>query len=593
MAYRKIGTDDWKIGLTHEKIGEQISAPPLDQSISRTPVTIVKIYLDFCENQFGSSPCEATGTPCYNTFPTCRDRLNFSKTIKPYIFSSADTPLPFTGPRPYVLDVNYIPTEIKDNFTISGRVNITLSDEPDSDVGLDPYISERSSIQGTFWKKLIARNKNYKGRLVEIYEGFLGWEFNFYEKKFVGKLENISINGMEVTIEAVDLLRFLADVEVPQKIECQLVTDITSEQTSAFTLTDVSQLADSGYVRINKEVVGYVSKNYETNQIIDIERGAFETEIPERHKEGDKVEKVRYYPSANPFDILREMLTVDAGLSEDFINIEEFEYWRDWPATDINFSGLITEPTKLSQLYFEIVDLLDAKSWIAEDWKITIRRNLPNQPAREYKTLSDDLNIIDKTAEADLNEASRYTRILLYWYKSPLGDIDDPREYARLDMAIEADAESVNGYNDIIEKKFFCRWLAPRLAQEEVLSRYIRNFLARRIFRTRDASPILHCAVEIKDSSLHTGDWLRVTTNEFLEKDGIDFTNIAFQIIKREKLVGKIKLSLLKLHPRRLFFITPNDCPAYEEASLAQKEYGFICDEEGKMPNGDEGYYIY
>ncbi|MBU1864248.1 MAG: hypothetical protein KKH94_11335 [Candidatus Omnitrophica bacterium] len=590
MPYRKIGTDDWKIGFTHEKIGVKEGVTVLP--ITHTPITVVKIILDYCENVFGSAPCEAEGTPCYNTFPTCRDRLNFGRVTKEYLFSSADTPLPFSGPRPYVLEVNYIPTEIKDNFTISGRVNITFTDEPDGDRGIDPYISERAqSAEGTFWKKLITRNKNYKGRLVEVYEGFLGWDFEEYQKKFVGRIENISINGAEVTIEVADLLRTLADVEVPQRIDCRLVIDITPTITK-ITLTDVSQLDDSGYVRISDEIIGYGTKNEVTNQILDCERGAFDT-VPAEHKAKDKVGKVRFYPAANPFDILREMLTVDAELDAEFINTGEFEYWRDYPATDINFSGLITEPTKLSQLYFEIVDLLDCKSWIAEDWKISIRRNLPNHPQREYGTLTDALNIIDESAEVDLNESSRFTRVLLYWNKTTLGKVDDAVEYARLDMAVEADAESENGYGETIQKKFLCRWLKTGLAQEELIELYIRNFLARRIFRTRDAAGLLYCVVDIKDSAMHTGSWVRVTTNEFLKEDGQDYTNIAFQIIKREKEGEKIKLSLLKLLPRRLCFITPGDFPDYADASLSQREYGFICGADGKMSNGDEGYYIY
>jgi len=558
--------------------------------ISRVPIVLVKIYLDWCENTFGVSPCTATGTPCYNTFFTCKDKTNYSKTTKVYKFTSADAPLPFPGPRPYVSDIQYLPTEIKDNFTISGRVNIVLADEPDTDIGIDPYVSQRAGVQGTFWKKLIARNPNYRGRKIEIYEGFLGLAENEFEKKFTGKIENIKIQGEKVVIEAIDLLRYLAEIEIPEKIDCKLVSDI-SETDTTITLTSVEKLDNSGYVIIGEEIIQYTDKNSSTNQITGCTRGAFNT-TPSTHSANDKVGKVRYYPPQNPFDILLEMLTVDAELDTQYINTDDFNYWKTWPAEDINFSGIITEPTKLSTLYFEIVDLLDCKSWIAEDLKITIRRNLPNQPGRTYKEISDEKNIIEGSCSVDLNEKSRLTRISLYWDKNVLGKIDDVKEYNRLNIAIDADSESENGYGDIKEKKIFCRWLRPGLATEEKLAQFIQNFLARRLFRQNHAQQIITCSVEIKDLDIHTGDWIKLTTDEFQTSDGNNFINIPFQVIKRERKKEKIDLALIKVAERRLCFITPSGYPDYTNASESQKEYGFISNSEGKI-NEDWGYFIY
>lgn len=58
----------------------------------RTPITLVSITLDACGNVFGQSPCSATGEPCYNTFYTCKDRQNYLKASKEYLFSTAAAP---------------------------------------------------------------------------------------------------------------------------------------------------------------------------------------------------------------------------------------------------------------------------------------------------------------------------------------------------------------------------------------------------------------------------------------------------------------------------------------------------------------------
>lgn len=61
-------------------------------AMTRTPVTLVIITLDFCGRTFGVAPCTATGEPCYNTFHTCKDKNAYLKTTRDYEFSSTDVP---------------------------------------------------------------------------------------------------------------------------------------------------------------------------------------------------------------------------------------------------------------------------------------------------------------------------------------------------------------------------------------------------------------------------------------------------------------------------------------------------------------------
>lgn len=561
-------------------------------AISRTPVTLVIITLDYCARIFGTSPCTATGTPCYNTFPTCKDKTNYNKTTKDYKFTSADAPLPFkTGERPYLSKVTYLPTEIKDNLTINARASVEMYDEPDTDIGIDPYVSQRSSIQGTFWKKLLTRNPNYKGREVKIYEGFLGLAEADFQQKWIGVIENITLGKDTVKIEIKDLLKKLSDIEVPPKLDIKLVTDIDAAITT-ITLTTVSGLDAPGYIRIGDEIIYYTTKNETTNQISGCTRGYFSTTAAE-HNANDKVQKVRYYAPANPFDILKEMLLTDAEIGASYVDSTAFDYWRDWPGGEVNFSAIVSEPTKLDKLYFEIVDLIDCKSWVAEDLKITIRRNIPNEPGRSYHNLTDEANIIHDSASVDLNEKSRITRVLLYWDKTTLGKVDEVMEYSRIDIAVDADAESANEYNEVIEKKFFCRWLRSGYIQEETLARFIKVFIMRQVRRYRDAMPIITLDLEMKDSDIKTGDFAKISTDELLMTDGNPLDKAIFQIIKRDFKGQKINLKVLKFPSRKVALFAPSGTPAYTSATEAQKEYAFFTGADGKMSNQDDGYYFY
>lgn len=591
-------------------------------SVARAPVIYAVITLDYCARTFGAAPCAATGDKCYNTYPTCKDKTHYSRTTKDYALSSCDAPLPFkTGERPYIKGVKYLPTEIKikENLTVSSRVILECYDEEDTDVGIDPYVADRATVQGTYWKKLLARNANYKGRAVKIYEGFIPWvkpapavvwesgiawesgvgwplddtaalALTDLQQMAVGIIDNATLLKGVVRIEIADLLKVLSRIEVPSKLDIKLVNDITDVQTS-ITLTDASGLDATGYVRIDDEIVYYGVKSDVTNVISTCTRGSFSTTAA-AHDANAKVQKCRYYAAANPFDILEdEMLTTDAGIAAGYIDAASFTYWKGWPGGEINFSAIVSEPTALDKLYFEILDLIDCKSWVGEDLKITIRRNVPNEPSRSYSTVTDQQNIVRDSCGVDLNDASRISRMSVYWDRTAVGDADEVASYGRLDIAIDADAEGVNEYNEAVEKKIMTRWIQAGLATEETLANYMENITTRRVSQRRDAMPVLALELEQKDSGIKTGAYVKVTTDEIQDKDGNDLSAQPFQVIRREQKGNKISVKLLRQPARRICFIAPAATAAYTSATAAEKEYGFICGADKKMSNGDEGYY--
>jgi hypothetical protein len=104
------------------------------------PIRLVYLHLDYCGNVFGTSPCLATGRPCFNTWKTCKYLSAFDNVGKTYKYSEVDAALPFKGVRPYVKSVKLLPTEIKTNLTVNARVSVTMVDEMDQDVDTDPYL---------------------------------------------------------------------------------------------------------------------------------------------------------------------------------------------------------------------------------------------------------------------------------------------------------------------------------------------------------------------------------------------------------------------------------------------------------------------
>lgn len=203
--------------------------------LNKTIVTLVKLKLDYCENTFNNAPCSFSqgsvpSSKCYNTFATCLNNSAFKKGTKEYKFVNYDTPVTLASARPYLLSVDHAPTKIKEDRTVSARATLTFRDERDYDVGIDKYLKDRNpgnlSAPGYFFKKLISRNPNYKGRIVEIWEGTSELLESEYKLKDTLQIENITLNGDQVRIECVDLLKRLDEVQYPVQIDSKLEADL-------------------------------------------------------------------------------------------------------------------------------------------------------------------------------------------------------------------------------------------------------------------------------------------------------------------------------------------------------------------------------
>ncbi len=559
----------------------------------RTAVTLVVITLDVCGRTFGTAPCSAVGTPCYNTWQTCRLQSAFLLRSREYRFSSADSSLIFRqGERPYLKGMTILPTEIKDSLTVSSRITLDLYDEPDGDVGMDPYLDQRPQpATGTFWKKLLARNPHYQGRRVDIYQGILGPQDNTYRPLFCGTIDRITLGRGTVKIEVVDQLKSLAQIEVPAKVNITLAA-ATGAADGEISLSSLEGLdTPAGCIRVGDELLSYSGVNQVSKHLTGCARGIFGT-VAAAHNAQDKVQKARYFAPANPFDQLLQMLTVDGGLAAEEIDTPAFQYWRDWPGGEPDLYAVVSETQKLDKLFFELVDLLDCRVWVNEDMRVTLRRNMGDPPGAGGRALTDEAHIKHDSSTVDLNDRARLSRAVLYWDKTILGKDGEENSYLRRDLSIDADAESENAYGTPAEKKIFCRWIHSDTATEETLALWVRNLLRRIVVRQVTPPPLLSIEVEHKDADVRTGEILQVTTNEMLEPDGTPLAAIPMMVVRREQKSEGVHLQLQRQRLRGNLLIAPNTFPdLWSTATPEQQAYGCIGENDGTVA-GKPGFTI-
>jgi hypothetical protein len=567
------------------------------KEFSRTRVWYVEIDLGLCTNTFGSAPCTAIGSKCYNTFVGCKDRTNFANTLKTYRFCSDVSELPFgDGERPYITSVSQLPTEIKSSLAVKGRVKVKLTDEPDTDIGIDPYVSERTN-SGTYFKKLLARNPNFKGKPMRVYEGFLGLTQAEYEQRFNGVVTDFQFDGRGgVQIEAVDFLRDLKKVQIPPRFDINLASDITSAVTTAtFTGDDVDKLGGSSlttarYFRVEDEAFSYQTSNYDSTSktLSGLVRG-FKNTSADEHSENDRVQVISHY-KGHPIDIMLDLLTNSntadspgAGLTTVQVDTTAFEYWRDWFGTataEVTVEGFIDEEMDVEEAYFDLVNLMNSKSWVGEDLKITMRRNVPNNPGRTYPKLSDEANIVLDSDGINTNDGSRYTRGFLLWDLKLTGDVKKGEDYSQRNVHIDGVAESTNFYGEVINNVEGTRFVRVGTINFDVTNQFVNNSIQRKMAIHSKAQPILQIETEYKDSNLKTGEYVRINTDALVGVDGSPLSSATMQIIKREVNGDKVKLKFESQREEKVAFITPATGTTfssnYTTAIEPHQNYGFL-----------------
>jgi len=358
------------------------------QALARTKYDLIVIELDFCSNTYGTSPCTAAGTPgheCYNTYPTCHDTSNFTKSSKIYKFTNINKPLPFDGVRPYIISLNELATEIQEKKSITQRVKVVIKDEPDElDIDTDPYYNTRKT-RGTYWKKWLARNPNYKGRVMKRYEGYDGLAEGEFVLKFQGILENVEINNDTVTLEATDILKKLTEQEYPIYLVNKLayINPFNPSTAVPFTFLEVQSIAD--LETLNSEygdyarVVGFVIDSFDVSGGItsggSLPIGKeFYWYVYAKDSNGRIITRYRTEYTVTPWggsqtmDLTWTAVTGYGTITYDIYreNVTDGEVkkiWPDWPSTpttfsDAGYTGVDADLIIRSEAWFRRIPLL-------------------------------------------------------------------------------------------------------------------------------------------------------------------------------------------------------------------------------------------
>lgn len=574
-------------------------------SISAQKVVLVDITLPFCDRVHSTSPCTAAradGSECYNTFPTCQDRANYSTTTgRTYRFTMADGPLlRGVSALRMLMSHSAVAGKIDPRRGLGGRDSVVYKfhDEPHDDAGVDPYAANRNEVRGFFWLKFLARNRNYQGSTLIHREGYLEDDGTLDVDSMVSRryiVEEITAGSRgSVSLRASDVLKALDTALIPEPSNARLAAALSAGASSA-TLQDGHSLSDGAVtIRIDDEIM---TATLSGNSLSSMTRGVAGTS-DENHSEDDRVQRVEVFSTGSIDDVWARILTlggVEAGLHDTVGAAAEIDLWQSSFTWASGRAVYISKPTKATRLLADLMEQTACMTWwdpVAQ--RVRLRSSHPRSPGTLAATLTDDANVVARSVQVSYLEAQRITRLAIYYgiqdWSRPFDKQDeDTPAYTRIQEHIDADAESVSDYGDVRPREIYAYWLASDMVTE------VQAMAFRVVSRARNAPRSVRLKITDRDAvGIDLGANVDVQVDELVDVTGASDMTQCIVLGIRPPASGGIEweytVEATELDDKWSFY-AENSAPVYSAATDAQRQYAHYADNTTKrMPNGDAPY---
>jgi hypothetical protein len=475
-----------------------------ETTFGRVPVQVVEILQPLCANTFGSAPCNATGTKCFNTRATCRDSgglaTNFALgTPLSLFFASGKVAERGVPGAPYLIPslqgVSTAPTRINlagasaDAQGLGNRAvcSITFADHPHSDRRVDPYVDTRgydplAQANGSFWTRWLVRNRYRQNVVIKVYEGYEGQALSAMRVRqyFLQEVQTDFPSG-RVTIMGKDILTKLeerkaqAPILSPGKLAIDISTGVAPFDVMGAVVGDYPA---PGTVRIGEELMTYSAVTAITNGVtLTISARGTDGTVAVAHTGGDAVQWCLRYTAESLTTILTSLLQTYGGIPAAYLDFTQWATELPVYLSLYNLTALITEPTAVTQLVSELQEqALFYLWWDERVAKVQVKavRGIDEQPP----VLSAEKHILQGSFAITEKPRERTSQVWLYYSKADYTKaLDDVKSYARQFIVANLETETEELYGEPSIRRVLARWLpSDALAANtagKIVARYV------------------------------------------------------------------------------------------------------------------------
>lgn len=589
--------------------------------MSAEPVSWIEVDVDGCSRTFGVAPCTASlsaAVPrkCYNTFGTCRDKVNFARV-------AAFRTLRFCEPRgnmpkgatyfPALTSISEQSSTVNiagsdDDLSALGRratVRVGLVDFPYHDRLTDPYQAERVSgaaqideggydpgQRGTFFAKLKRRWPHYAGRPLRVVNAKIvgGVLTELVTRHYVITDMNGPDDEGRVTFEASDVLDLAKNEKAvaPKASNGALSADIGAGLPASFTLQPAgvgdSEYPASGRALIGSEIVSYTR----VGDVVTLTARGVAKSLAATHSARDTFQQVLHV-NLSRIDVLIRTLLVDyAGINPAFVPTAKWTAEVDRWLPDLLLETHIVKPTGVATLIGELSILGVSVWWDSALQEIGLKANRPPAEDTVYD-LTNDANI--KAISVEDRDDKRLTQIHFSSVMADPTKSNTAKEnYDRLFVTPDLTSERPEAFGGARIREVLCRWL------NQGANDLIRTLSQRLLARFKTAPQHFTILLDAKDTPIGLTEVLRVRSRSAQDETGKPETRLLQVIERSEPRPGHEIRIVAQAYQFDLRFalIGPDTLPVYTAATEDQKRtYGFIgADTEPAFADGSDYYRI-
>lgn len=394
-----------------------------------------------------------------------------------------------------------------------------------------------------------------------------------------------------VQIKAVDVLRLADDIraQAPALSTGELTASLSDSATSfSVTGADLADYESAGTVRIGDEVMTYTTLGESpagTLNFSGVTRGTDGTTAA-THDEDEIVQRCLRYTSERPVDVIQDLLENHAGIDAELLDLTAWSDENDVWLIGLELTALITEPEGVATLIGEICEQVLVFLWW-DDRAQLVRLRALRTPIEEPEVFNESDHLLLNSLSFRLDPPQRISQLWVYFQqKNPTEKLDEPGNFSRARIRIDADAEGENEYDEQRIKKIYSRWLSTDAQVNDVGTRLLARY--------RDNPVVGSMMLDAKDRALWTGDLVRLQTRLF-----VDFTGEQklrqFQVIGAEEVTPgeqvKYDLQNYETQATRSGRYTEDSAPDYDDADETElATLAWYAQDDGFMPDGEEGY---
>lgn len=529
---------------------------------------------------------------CYNTFRTCQATSTFVKGTRTVKFCGQGAPANLADPaRPYITAVSRAATELSlaDGLAVRGSSTITLIDEPDSDVELDPYVRDRATpAKGTFFGRLLARNLNYGGRQARLKQNYVDrGSFGSVEtERYIIEQMKGPDNRGQVQITLKDASKVIDRAVAPTPTSGKLIADMSaSDLVIRLGSGEGAQYTATGYVRIGEEIIRYSSNSGDVLGIgSSTNRGQFGTDGSDA-KSGDGVQQCLVYQNSLFSAVIEDLLNRGGIVDSDIDLTQLASEDTTWLGEAYRVTACISDPEEISGLLGELLTQAQALLWWSPTaQKMKFKVFAPQSPSAVItKTLDETGYIREESVRVTREDDERITLSAIYFGRSTAtANVDEPKSYKIGEIAIDVGAESANEYNERRTQVRTSRWFTSA----NLLA--MRAFVRRDVARHRDAPEDVEFELDPKDRDVIEGAVIDAQISNLVDSAGNTKTSRLF-VTRRENDGKRLRIKARRTtFDQRYGFISPNGTPDYP----GNLGYACVSQNTGLMTDGSAGFLI-